>query len=111
MKNNRFTVQETLEKITVDNKDRYTAILENEDIEVGLYAPLKEDLQLPHQKEEIYIILTGEGTFFNDGERTIFGPGDLILVSAGSEHRFENFSDDLLAWYIIYGTEKDSKKE
>ena len=110
MNNKRFTVQETLEKITEDNKERYTAILENENIEIGLYAPVNDDLQSPHMKDEIYIVVKGEGTFFNDGKRVIFGPGDLFLVSAGAEHRFENFSDDLVVWYIIHWTEKDAKR-
>jgi mannose-6-phosphate isomerase-like protein (cupin superfamily) len=109
MKNSRFTVQETLKKITADNVERYTAILENENIEVGLYAPVNNDLQSPHQKDEIYIIVKGEGTFFNDDKREAFGPGDLILVAAGAEHRFEDFSDDLVAWYIIYGNDKNAK--
>jgi len=109
MKNSRFTIQETLKKITVDNVERYIAILENEDIEVGLYAPVNHDLQSPHQKDELYIIVKGEGIFFNDGKREAFGPGDLFLVAAGAEHRFEDFSDDLVAWYIIYGNDKNAK--
>jgi len=111
MKNTRFTVQETLKKIAEDNKERYKAILENENIEIGLYAPFEDDLQSPHKKDEIYIVVKGEGTFFNDGKSVVFGQGDLFLVSAGAEHRFENFSDDLVVWYIIHGTEKDAKKE
>ena len=107
IKNTRFTVQETLKEITEDNKERYTAILENENIEIGLYAPVKDDLQSPHKKDEIYIVVKGEGIFFNDGKRVVFGPGDLFLVSAGTEHRFEKFSEDLVAWYIIHGTEKN----
>jgi mannose-6-phosphate isomerase-like protein (cupin superfamily) len=110
MKINKFTVQETLKKITVDNKERYTAILEDENIEVGLYAPVSEDMQSPHQKDEIYIIMNGEGTFYNEGQRELFGPGDLFFVNAGADHRFENFSDDLVAWYVIYGDEKDATK-
>jgi mannose-6-phosphate isomerase-like protein (cupin superfamily) len=110
MKNTRFTVHESLKKITDDNKERYTAILENENIEIGLYAPVKDDLQSFHKKDEIYIIVKGEGTFFNDGKREAFGPGDLFLVSAGAEHRFENFTDDLVAWYIIFEPEKYAKR-
>ena len=110
MNNKRFTVLETLKKITEDKNERYTAILENENIEIGLYAPVKDDLQSLHMKDEIYIVVKGEGIFFNDGKRVAFGPGDLFLVSAGTEHRFEKFSEELIAWYIIYGTEKDAKR-
>ena len=32
-----------------------------------------------------------------------FGPGDLLFVPAGVEHRFEEFSDDLAVWVVFYG--------
>ena len=110
MKSKRFTVQETLEKIAENTKERYAAILENENMEIGLYAPVNNDSQSPHLRDEIYVIVKGEGTFYNDGKREEFGPGDLFWVSAGKEHRFEKFSDDLIAWYVIYGPEKVTKR-
>jgi mannose-6-phosphate isomerase-like protein (cupin superfamily) len=96
MKNTRFTVQETLKKISNDNKERYKAILENENIEVGMYAFIKDDLQSPHLKDEIYVIVNGEGKFINDSKREAFRPGDLFLVCVGAENQFENLSDDRL---------------
>lgn len=32
-----------------------------------------------------------------------FGPGDFLVVAAPTEHRFEDFSDDLLVWRVFYG--------
>ena len=32
-----------------------------------------------------------------------FGPGDVLFVPARSEHRFEDFSDDLGLWVVFWG--------
>jgi mannose-6-phosphate isomerase-like protein (cupin superfamily) len=44
-----------------------------------------------------------EGSFVNGPDRHHFGPGDLLFVPAGVEHRFEDFTDDLAVWVIFYG--------
>jgi mannose-6-phosphate isomerase-like protein (cupin superfamily) len=50
-------------------------------------------------------VIQGEGRFVNGDTRCDFGPGDLLFVPAGVEHRFEEFSDDLAAWVVFYGPE------
>lgn len=69
------------------------------------YAPKGVDDQVPHDQDEVYIVATGSGTFFREGERVAFGPGDMLFVAAGEEHRFEDFSDDFATWVIFYGPE------
>lgn len=39
-------------------------------------------LQKPHDQDEIYVVISGTGTFFNNGERRPFAAGDLIFVPA-----------------------------
>lgn len=70
---------------------------------VELYIPDKVDLQTPHKQDELYVIISGTGQFFNNGERHPFGPGDVLFVPAGIEHRFEDFSDDFKTWVVFYG--------
>ena len=67
-----------------------------------IYAPIKIDHQLSHEQDEFYVIISGTGTFFCDGKRRPFQPGDLIFVPIGVEHRFEDFSDDFKTWVIFY---------
>lgn len=74
-------------------------------LEVRFYAPRGSDLQTPHTRDEVYVVVSGKGQFFRDGTRTPFGPGDLIFVAANSEHRFEAFTDDLEVWVMFYGPE------
>ena len=45
----------------------------------------------------------GRGVLFHDGKRDPFAAGDLLFVAAGTEHRFEEFSDDLAVWVVFYG--------
>ncbi len=49
--------------------------------------------------------MEGEGFLFCDGDRQRFGPGDLLFVPSGAEHRFEDFTDNLTVWVIFYGPE------
>jgi mannose-6-phosphate isomerase-like protein (cupin superfamily) len=69
----------------------------------GVYAPRGHDPQGPHDQDEIYIVASGSGVFFKNGERRPFAPADLIFVEAGAEHRFEDFTDDFGAWVIFWG--------
>lgn len=72
-------------------------------LSVELYCPRHHDPQTPHTQDELYVVISGSGQFFCTGERRAFGPGDLLFVAAGQEHRFEAFSDDLALWVIFYG--------
>jgi len=73
--------------------------------EARWYAPRGTDPQVPHRRDEAYVVVSGRGTFFCAGERAPFGPGDMLWVPAGAEHRFEDSSDDLAVWVIFHGPE------
>ena len=72
---------------------------------VELYAPQGHDAQTPHGQDELYVVISGSGTFVNGAARHPFGPGDVLFVPAGVEHRFEDFTDDLAMWVVFYGPE------
>ena len=72
-------------------------------LRVGLYAPRGEDPQQPHDQDEVYVVMSGRGTFRNGPASRPFQPGDVLFVAAGVEHRFEDFSDDLYVWVVFYG--------
>ena len=82
---------------------RFTYPIRHGSMRVGVYAPRGHDPQSPHEQDEIYIVIAGKGTFVKAAERRPFGPGDVIFVEAGSEHRFEAFSDDFATWVVFWG--------
>lgn len=70
---------------------------------VELYQPVGVDLQQPHEQDELYVVASGSGTFVNGPDQHPFGPGDVLFVRAGVEHRFINFTEDFATWVIFYG--------
>ncbi len=69
---------------------------------LGLYQPLGEDPQQPHDRDEFYFVVAGSGWFEHGGERTAFAPGDALYVAAGVPHRFVEFSRDFSAWVVFW---------
>jgi mannose-6-phosphate isomerase-like protein (cupin superfamily) len=81
----------------------YTVVISERDLELGMYVPVGVDSQRPHDRDELYVVVEGSGTFVRDGERVTFAPGDAIYVPAGMEHRFEDFSAPLRVWVVFIG--------
>ena len=78
-------------------------IMEHGSMTLRYYAPRGLDRQTPHDQDEVYVVVSGRGTFFVGGQRVAFGPGDVLFVGAKVEHRFEDFSDDFTTWVVFYG--------
>ena len=74
-------------------------------LSVEIYQPHKVDLQTPHSRDEVYVVFSGSGTFYHDGDRMPFKAGDFLFAKAGIEHRFEDFTDDFVVWVFFYGPE------
>ncbi|MEO9513911.1 MAG: cupin domain-containing protein [Flavobacteriaceae bacterium] len=79
-------------------------------LEVEIYKPEMVDLQVPHTRDEVYIVISGTGELLHRDKRTTFAPGDFLFVPAGIEHRFENFTDDFATWVLFYGPEGGESK-
>ena len=79
------------------------SVLQHGSLNLKLSLPVAPNQQTPHSQDEIYVIIAGEGILFHDGKREAFQPGDVMFVAAGTEHRFENFTEDLSVWVVFYG--------
>jgi mannose-6-phosphate isomerase-like protein (cupin superfamily) len=82
---------------------RSAELLRHGSLELRYYAPKGADPQEPHDRDELYVVASGSGTFVRGDERAPFGPGDVLFVPAKMTHRFEDFSADFATWVMFYG--------
>lgn len=102
------------------------SLMSHGSMELRWYAPQLlsadgADPQQPHDRDELYVIVSGAAVFVRAEDRAPFGddttlpimgeervsvqPGDALFVPAGATHRFEAASADFGAWMIFYGPE------
>ena len=73
------------------------------DIEVRFATPATRGMQVPHERDEFYIVATGSGRYrISDAEAAI-GPGDLLFAAAHAEHGFVERTADFSEWIVFYG--------
>jgi len=53
------------------------------------------DPQRPHGEDEVYYIASGRGSILVAAEDRAVGPGTVVYVPAGVEHRFHTIAEDL----------------
>ena len=92
--------------LPLPNGRRSAEVFVDADLEIRFYAPKGPDPQPPHDRDEIYIVAAGQGTFRVADEVHSAGPGALLYAAAHEAHRFEAFSDDFAVWVIFYGPRK-----
>ena len=78
-------------------------IFDHGSLAVELYTPVGNDPQVPHVRDEVYVVARGTGTFFDGSVRHAVAPGSFLFVAAGQSHRFEDFSPDFAVWVFFYG--------
>lgn len=106
----RFTVTESLTLLPTADGQRFIELFKHGTLTVELYAPRGIDMQTPHSRDELYVIISGTGTFREGHYADVkFGQGDVFFVPAGVEHRFKDFSDDFATWVFFYGPEGGEK--
>lgn len=101
----KLTTEDALAKLSVEKAKRFATIFEHGSLLVEIYAPRGVDPQQPHTRDELYFVVTGSGEFVCGEQRDPFKPSDLLFAAAGVQHRFENFTEDLVVWVIFYGPE------
>ena len=99
------TLVEALALLPTPDGKRSAAVFEHGTLQVKLYAPRGADGQMPHTRDEIYVVVQGSGWFVDGGRRHRFALHDVIFARAGDVHRFGEFSDDFSVWVFFYGPE------
>jgi mannose-6-phosphate isomerase-like protein (cupin superfamily) len=96
-----FGVASVVEKLRAAGGG-YEVVHESSGVELGVYvlvAP-EPDRQQPHENDEIYVVLEGEGTLQVDGTDVPVKVGDAVFVEAGAEHRFVSYEQ--LAVLVLF---------
>lgn len=89
-------------------------------MEVRWFVPVPGQGHLPHDRDEVYFVVSGSATFcrtneadpFDEDKLGLLGEerveveaGDVLFVPAGAVHRFFPFTDDFAVWAVFYGPE------
>jgi len=101
----KINFSEALRRLPGPQGEHNVALFEHGSLVIKLSQPRGVDLQKPHSRDEIYVVAQGSGDFVCGNTRQPFSPNDVLFAAAGSEHRFENFSDDFAVWVFFYGPE------
>jgi mannose-6-phosphate isomerase-like protein (cupin superfamily) len=74
------------------------------DLSVGTYCIPADgfDNQSPHTEDEIYVVTAGRARIVTPDSAAEVGPGSVIFVPAGEEHRFDEVTEDL-ALLVVFG--------
>jgi mannose-6-phosphate isomerase-like protein (cupin superfamily) len=75
----------------------YHEFLRVDSMSAGLYVlrAREEDPQRPHNQDELYYVVSGRGRFRTGSIDRPVGPGSILFVEAGAEHRFHAITQDL----------------
>ncbi len=89
-------------------------------MEVRWFRPTSGVQHMPHDRDEIYFVVSGTADFrrgndlgpFDEVEGGVFGqeivavkPGDVLFVPAGAHHDFDRTSPEFAVWAVFYGPE------
>ena len=80
----------------------YEVFFESPSLELGVYvlvAPEPDD-QDPHDRDELYVVLEGEGVLTVEGNEQKLRPGDAAFVAASDDHRFSGY--ERLVLFVLF---------
>lgn len=103
-------ISDGLTRLPTPDGKHFVELFTHGSLSVEMYAPRGTDPQKPHTRDEVYVVGSGTGKFRRGSEEVEFGPGDVLFVAAGVEHRFVDFSNDFATWVFFYGPQGGEKR-
>jgi mannose-6-phosphate isomerase-like protein (cupin superfamily) len=97
-------------KQLAENQTLFLELFRDGNLSLEIYKPHLVDLQQPHTRAEVYLIISGTAKFWNESTITEVAPGHFLHVRAQAAHYFFDFSPDFATWVIFYGEETNSKQ-
>lgn len=89
----------------------YVEDLRVPDLSLGTYSiPAgAHDPQGPHTEDEVYVVQSGRARLWTPDLTVDVGPGSVVFVPAGEEHRFVDVEEDLTV-LVVFGPAEHSRK-
>jgi mannose-6-phosphate isomerase-like protein (cupin superfamily) len=62
--------------------------------------------QVPHHRDEFYIVASGTARYRWGGGETMIRPGDMMFAAAHTPHGYDQFSEGFSVWVVFYGPQR-----
>ena len=88
----------------------YLEFQRSPDLSTGLYVLPADgiDRQQPHTEDEIYHVLAGQAVITVGLDERPVGPGSIVFVAAGVDHRFHDITEELRL-FVVFGPAEGSR--
>jgi len=81
----------------------FVTLMAGATMSLEVFAPRGADRQLAHAQDALYIIHRGTARLRIGAQDFDCAAGDALFVAAGTDHRFESFSEDFVTWVVFFG--------
>jgi len=103
---------ETIERVLAELNEtgkKYLEFIRVPDLSVGVYRLRagEFDQQKPHTEDEVYYVISGRAKFSCAGEVREVGPGAVLFVERGVEHRLIDIVEELVV-LVMFGPAEGS---
>ena len=89
---------------------RSAEVFRDDVVEIRFAARPTSGPQVPHDRDEFYIVASGTARYRWDGGEATIGPGDLMFAAAHTPHGYDQFSEDFSVWVVFYGPQGGESK-
>lgn len=103
-----FELSQLLSESERTGEVQYGEFLRHPSLSMGIYslAAGALDPQQPHTEDEVYYIVSGQGSIRVGNEQHLVKAGSVVFVAAKEEHRFFNIIEDLTILVFFAPAEK-----
>lgn len=98
----KVSLAEATQKLS-QHHESFLLLFKNSTLDLELYKPHLVDKQTPHDRDEVYLIASGEAVFELEEKTTTVKTGDFLFVPAYAPHKFVEFSEDFSTWVLFFG--------
>jgi len=102
-----FDTNNYIEKIRKDKSNYFHTFLNHENLAAGVLVlkPGEEDTQTPHESDEMYYVIKGDGFLKINKKDHLVSEGKSFFVAKDVEHFFHGNTKELIVLYFFGGSD------